>query len=222
MARLVAELFCAKGILPGCGFIETKKADLVDRYVGGSARNTAQIIQKLLDQGGGVLFIDEAYGLGSGSGKTGSGGDFNADVIETLIKGMEDFRDRICVIFAGYAKNGAYDSSGKNMESFLESNPGLKRRISYTIEFPDYTPEEQMQILRSYINRIGYYISEDHLRDISEQINRHIIPDNAGGIRTLLEHAEDNQAVRIHKGANHRDLLARDFDFNGYPEQLEN
>lgn len=129
VARLVARLYAAAGALPGAGFTEATRADLVAGYVGQTAIKTAEVVAKTRP---GVLFLDEAYALTPTSSV-----DFGAEAIATLLKAMEDHRDEFAVIVAGY---------GHEMTTFIDSNPGLRSRFKTYVDFPDYRPEELLEI----------------------------------------------------------------------------
>jgi hypothetical protein len=129
VARLMSKIYAAAGVLRRGHLVEFDRSGLVAGYVGQTAIKTADVVGRSLD---GVLFIDEAYSLVEKGGQ-----DFGHEAIETLLKGMEDNRDRLVVIAAGYTER---------MESFVDSNPGLKSRFSRVIEFPDYTAEEMLLI----------------------------------------------------------------------------
>ena len=129
MARLVARLFKALGLLSQGQLIEVSRSDLVGRYVGHTAPLTQQLIESAL---GGVLFIDEAYSLVRGKDDS-----FGLEAVDTLVKGMEDHRDDLIVILAGYSRE---------MEEFLNANSGLKSRFPNILNFADYTGSELTQI----------------------------------------------------------------------------
>lgn len=142
VARLVAGIYHELGILKKGQLVETDRSGLVAEYVGQTAPKTNKIIDKALD---GVLFIDEAYTLVN-AGEN----DYAKEAIATLLKRMEDDRDRLVVILAGYTNE---------MKKFIDSNPGLQSRFSRYINFPDYTEEELMQILESSLNKYEYTLS---------------------------------------------------------------
>ena len=130
VARLIGQIFKALGLLEKGHFIEANRSNLVAGYVGQTALKTKEVIESALD---GVLFIDEAYGLS----RSDSGQDFGKEAIDTLVPMMENERDRLIVILAGYTLE---------MQGFMNANSGIKSRISNIIEFPDYTGEELHQI----------------------------------------------------------------------------
>ncbi len=139
IARIVARYLKAIGALSGGQLIEVSRADLVGRYSGHTAPLTNSVIASAL---GGVLFIDEAYSLYRGEQDS-----FGLEAIDTLVKGMEDHRDELVVILAGYSRE---------MAEFLQSNSGLASRFPNTIEFPDYTAEELLRITHIQANSKGY------------------------------------------------------------------
>ena len=143
IARLVAKYLKAIGALKGGQLVEVTRADLVGRYTGHTAPLTNSVIESAL---GGVLFIDEAYSLYRGEQDS-----FGLEAIDTLVKGMEDHRDELVVILAGYTKE---------METFLTANSGLASRFPNKIEFPDYTAEELLQITHVQARNKGYRLAE--------------------------------------------------------------
>lgn len=143
IARLVAKYLKAIGALKGGQLVEVTRADLVGRYTGHTAPLTNSVIESAL---GGVLFIDEAYSLYRGEQDS-----FGLEAIDTLVKGMEDHRDELVVILAGYTKE---------METFLTANSGLASRFPNKIEFPDYTAEELLQITYVQAKNKGYRLAE--------------------------------------------------------------
>lgn len=143
IARLVARYLKAIGALKGGQLVEVTRADLVGRYTGHTAPLTNSVIESAL---GGVLFIDEAYSLYRGEQDS-----FGLEAIDTLVKGMEDHRDELVVILAGYTKE---------METFLTANSGLASRFPNKIEFPDYTAEELLQITHVQARNKGYRLAE--------------------------------------------------------------
>lgn len=143
IARLVAKYLKAIGALKGGQLVEVTRADLVGRYTGHTAPLTNSVIESAL---GGVLFIDEAYSLYRGEQDS-----FGLEAIDTLVKGMEDHRDELVVILAGYTRE---------METFLTANSGLASRFPNRIEFPDYTAEELLQITHVQAKNKGYRLAE--------------------------------------------------------------
>ena len=143
IARLVAKYLKAIGALKGGQLVEVTRADLVGRYTGHTAPLTNSVIESAL---GGVLFIDEAYSLYRGEQDS-----FGLEAIDTLVKGMEDHRDELVVILAGYTRE---------METFLTANSGLASRFPNRIEFPDYTAVELLQITQVLAKNKGYTLAE--------------------------------------------------------------
>ena len=143
IARLISQYLKAVGALRGGQLVEVSRADLVGRYVGHTAPLTEQVIRSAL---GGVLFIDEAYSLYRGKEDS-----FGLEAIYTLVKGMEDHRDELVVVLAGYSRE---------MAQFLTANSGLASRFAQTIEFPDYTAEELLKITELQAAGRGYVLDE--------------------------------------------------------------
>ena len=144
VARIMAKMLYDMGIVKENKLIEVERKDLVASYIGQTATKTSEVIDKAK---GGVLFVDEAYTLSSESKN-----DFGAEAIATLIKAMEDHKDELVVIFAGY-KN--------EMKDFLDINPGISSRIGYTFDFEDYNIEELKQIFYKKIAKMGFSYEED-------------------------------------------------------------
>ncbi|NEP84497.1 MAG: AAA family ATPase, partial [Okeania sp. SIO3B3] len=145
VARLVGRIFKALGLLRQGQFVEVSRSDLVAGYVGQTALKTTEVVNSALD---GVLFVDEAYALARGS----SGNDFGREAIDTLVPALENYRDRLVVIFAGYSRE---------MEEFMGANSGIASRIAYRIEFPDYSGAEMLQIFLSMCRRHGRICPSD-------------------------------------------------------------
>ncbi|MFD5426421.1 right-handed parallel beta-helix repeat-containing protein [Streptomyces sp. NPDC127084] len=184
VARLYAELLHSLGVLPKGQLVEVARADLVGRYVGHTAQITKEVFERAL---GGVLFIDEAYTLTP----EGSTSDFGREAVETLLKLMEDHRDEIVVIAAGYTAE---------MQRFLDSNPGLTSRFTRTVEFENYTTEELVGIITAQAADSGY----DCPPETVEALGRYVaaIPrdrafGNARTGRRLVEAMMTRQARRI-------------------------
>jgi SpoVK/Ycf46/Vps4 family AAA+-type ATPase len=144
VARIYGRLLSSLGILPGTNFIEASRADLVAGYIGQTAPRTTEVFEQAR---GGVLFIDEAYSLSPPPGASGAINDFGHEAIETLLKLMEDHRDEISVIVAGYSRE---------MGRFMDSNPGLASRFSNTIDFPSYTAEVLTALFGKMVSGSGY------------------------------------------------------------------
>ena len=185
IARIVAKILAALGILKKGHLVETDRLGLVGQYVGHTAKRTDDIIRKALD---GVLFIDEAYAL------FGEKDQFGQEAIDTLVKRMEDHRDRLVVIVAGYPAD---------MEEFLQANPGLSSRFSLHFDFPDYTAAELLDILRIFCTANEYQLAPDAeielLTTLTAELNRAGKGfGNGRYVRNLFERAMRNHAVRLH------------------------
>jgi SpoVK/Ycf46/Vps4 family AAA+-type ATPase len=191
VARVIGEIFRSLRVLRKGQIVETDRAGLVAGYVGQTAAKTLDKCREALD---GILFIDEAYSLAAGTG--GSGPDFGKEAIDTLLKFMEDNRDRIVVIVAGYPNE---------MRRFIESNPGLSSRFTKTVDFPAYGPSDLCEILRRMAARQHFALPDDFAAALTPWIDAHAkAPDwgNARSMRTLLEKAREAQAIRISTDAN--------------------
>ena len=188
VARLLAELYGAMGLLKTGHLIEVDRAGLVGQYVGHTATKTSRAVRKAL---GGVLFIDEAYALTPVGPRSG---DFGAEAIETLVKRMEDHRDNLVVIAAGYPNL---------MNHFLESNPGLRSRFAREIHFPDYSAAELVAIADKMVTDARYRLApgaNEQLATEFEQALRTESFGNARYARRLFEAAVEHQAVRLSSG----------------------
>jgi len=196
VARILSEIYSALGILSKGHLVETDRQGLVSSYVGQTAKQTTDIINKAI---GGMLFIDEAYALVK---KDGGKSDFGQEAIDTLLKRMEDDRGKFLVIAAGYTDE---------MNSFLESNPGLKSRFNKFIYFEDYSPDELVQITNKEVKSKNYVLSEDTLNLIKKYFNeqyrnRDKSFGNARLARNLVENAIKNQLLRMVETVGKTDL----------------
>ena len=192
VARVIGEVFRALKVLRKGQIVETDRVGLVAGYVGHTAIKTLDKCREALD---GILFIDEAYALASSTG-TGVGHDFGKEAIDTLLKFMEDNRDRLIVIVAGYPNE---------MRRFIESNPGLSSRFTKTVDFPRYGAGDLCEILRRMAARQHFSLPDDFAAALTPWIEeRSKAPDwgNARSMRTLLEKAREAQAIRISTDAN--------------------
>lgn len=190
VARIIAELYFAMGITASNQLVEVDRAGLVAGYVGQSAIKTREILESAI---GGVLFIDEAYSLAQGD----SGNDFGHEVIETLLKTMEDYRDRLVVIVAGYTDP---------MKVFIESNPGLRSRFSHYIEFDDYEPKELLAIFESFCRDSEYSLEAAARTFLLDQF-RHLYDagrttDNGRFVRNVFQRCVEVQADRLSHAGN--------------------
>jgi S1-C subfamily serine protease/Cdc6-like AAA superfamily ATPase len=185
VARLYGAVLRDLGVLEKGHLIETDRAGLVAGYTGQTALKTKQIIADALD---GVLFIDEAYALVD---KSGTGQDFGREAIDTLLKEMEDKRDRLVVIVAGYPDP---------MRQFLASNPGLPSRFTKTLPFDSYKAAELVAITRSMARRDGFRLSEECESILLNHFERARTSSsfaNARTARTVVERAREAQAARM-------------------------
>ena len=184
IARLMARIYKSLGILSKGQLVEVDRSGLVAGYVGQTAIKTSEVIEKAK---GGVLFIDEAYAL------TNRGGtDYGQEAVDTLLKAMEDNRDDLIVIVAGYTEL---------MEEFVHSNPGLESRFNRFLHFPDYTVDEMMAIFDMRCSQNGYTLNTD-ARDLLRSLLALYSLDvkgfgNARGVRNLFERAVSAQANRL-------------------------
>ena len=187
VARIVGRIYKDLGVLKKGHTVETDRAGLVGEYVGKTGPKTDTVIMKALD---GVLFIDEAYSLVP---EGGSGNDYGQEAISTILKRMEDYRDRLVVIVAGYKDE---------MQRFIDSNPGLQSRFNRYIDFPDYTPQELVDIFKMYMKKNQYTMDGDaeaYLRTrfeiIVEKKDRNF--GNARFARNVFEKSIQAQANRL-------------------------
>ncbi len=185
VARILARVYHELGILKTDTLVEVDRAGLVAGYIGQTAIKTQEVIDKAM---GGVLFIDEAYTL-SGKGES----DYGQEAIDTLLKAMEDKRDELIVIVAGYTDL---------MEEFLNSNPGLRSRFNKFVDFPDYTADELTRIFEFQAGKSGYKPNEEAMEWIRahyEEVTAHFEPNfaNARDVRNLFENAVTRQANRL-------------------------
>jgi AAA+ superfamily predicted ATPase len=183
VARLLAQIYRALGAVSKGQLVETDRSHMVAGYVGQTAIQTRQIVEQAL---GGLLLIDEAYALARGGEH-----DFGKEAIDTLVKLMEDHRDDLAVIAAGYTDE---------METFIESNPGLRSRFARTIEFPDYTDDELVQIFCAMGAKDRYQPTADAvvaLRARLKSQKRDRGFGNARFVRNVFEQAVTSQATRV-------------------------
>lgn len=185
VARLLGRIYKELGVLPQGQLIETDRSGLVAGFVGQTALQTKEMVKKAL---GGILFIDEAYTLAKNSAN-----DFGREAIDTLLKEMEDHRDNLIVIAAGYPEQ---------METFLNSNPGLRSRFSKTIHFDDYSGRELFDILQSMAEKMDYRLDEEAADMMKKQLQEASQTaaqgfGNGRYVRNRLEKAMLRQARRL-------------------------
>ena len=186
VARLLANIYKGLGVLSKGQLVEVDRGGLVVGYIGQTAIKTTEVVESAL---GGILFIDEAYTLTAGKGEN----DFGQEAVDTLLKAMEDHRDDLIVIVAGYPDL---------MEQFLSSNPGLRSRFNKFITFEDYTGDELMSIFESMCSKQEYRL-DDEARGYAQKYWADKAADhddtfaNAREVRNFMEAAISKQATRI-------------------------
>lgn len=187
IARIIGKIFYALGILKKGHLVEKDRAGLVAGYIGQTALKTDEVIQKALD---GVLFIDEAYSLVP---ENDNGNDFGQEAVDTLLKRMEDYRDRLVVIVAGY---------GDEMLEFINSNPGLKSRFTRYFHFDHYLPEELLAIYEIFVQKNHYELTPAAKEKLLSLLN--LLYDkkdkrfgNGRVVRNLFDRTIQNQSNRI-------------------------
>ena len=190
VARILAKIYKNLSVVSKGQLIETDRSGLVAEYVGQTAVKTNKIIDSALD---GVLFIDEAYSLIAGGDN-----DYGKEAIATLLKRMEDDRDRLVVILAGYTKE---------MKDFIDSNPGLQSRFNRYIEFPDYNADDLYQIFCKQLKQFDYTITEEAEHALKEYLAYQVAHKdqnfgNARFVRNVFERTLQNQANRLAKEVN--------------------
>ena len=187
VARIVGRIYKDLGVLKKGHTVETDRAGLCGQYVGQTGPKTDSVIAKALD---GVLFIDEAYSLVP---EGGAGNDYGQEAISTILKRMEDYRDRLVVIVAGYKGE---------MQRFIDSNPGLQSRFNRYIDFPDYTGGELTDIFKMYMKKNQYTMSKETEAWLKERFNYAIAHKdrnfgNARYARNVFEKSIQAQANRL-------------------------
>ena len=187
VARIVADVYRSLGVLKKGHLVETDRSGLVADYVGQTATKTNKIIDRALD---GVLFIDEAYSLA-----TGGDNDYGKEAIATLLKRMEDNRDRLVVILAGYSDE---------MKQFIDSNPGLQSRFNRYIHFPDYNADELFQIFEVNCQKHDYVMNDEAKAALKSLLEKAVSQKdqnfgNARFVRNLFEKTIEHQANRLSK-----------------------
>ncbi|MBE3574594.1 MAG: AAA family ATPase [Firmicutes bacterium] len=183
VARLIGRMLRDMGVLSKGHLVEVERADLVGEYIGHTAQKTREQIKQAL---GGILFVDEAYSLARGGER-----DFGKEAIDVLVRAMENHRDNLAVIFAGYPAE---------MDRFLRANPGLVSRLPIQIDFPDYATDELLQIADLMCQQRQYRLTEEgraRLREFLETERRAVNFGNARTVRNILEAAIRQQALRL-------------------------
>ena len=192
VARIVSKILYNLKYIKQDKLLEVTSKDLVAEYVGQTSIKTANVIQKAL---GGVLFIDEAYSLASGKGE---GNSFNEEAVATLIQAMENNRDNLVVIFAGYTKE---------MQDFLNLNSGIVSRIGYTVEFEDYTVDELWKIFNQMMTKAGFQVSKEAEEKVKKIIEENKGTKNFGNARfvrnvyekSIIKHASNTKDKKSKK-----------------------
>lgn len=205
VGRILGKLFKELGVLSKGHLLEIERADLVGEYIGHTAQKTREQLKKAF---GGVLFIDEAYSLARGGEK-----DFGKEAVDTLVKAMEDHKDDLLLILAGYQEE---------MEEFIRSNPGLRSRFAIHIDFPDYTQEELLAIGELMLAERQYKLSalaRESLKKVLEwKTALHEHEGNARMVRNIVEKAIRLQAVRL---IGSKTVLTREELMTILPEDIE-
>lgn len=213
VARMIGKIFKEMGVLESGHMVEAERADLVGEYIGHTAQKTRKMIQKAL---GGILFVDEAYALARGGER-----DFGKEAIDTMVKSLEDHKDNLIIILAGYPKE---------MDEFLVSNPGLRSRFPLQMVFDDYTLEELIRIADTFVRSKEYTISPEArtylYRVLSGmRVRGDLESGNARSVRNLIERAIRAQAVRLLNEEEYRReelILLKREDFGKGVEECPN
>ena len=192
VARIIGRIYKDLGVLKKGHTVETDRGGLVAKYMGQTALKTDTVIQQALD---GVLFIDEAYSLVP---EGGNGSDYGQEAIATLLKRMEDYRDRLVVIIAGYKDE---------MQRFIDSNPGLQSRFNRYIDFPDYSGKELTEIFKMYMKKNQYTLADDAEAYLKERFDEAVAHKdrnfgNARFARNVFEKSIQQQANRLSSQSN--------------------
>jgi TPR repeat protein/SpoVK/Ycf46/Vps4 family AAA+-type ATPase len=194
VARIVAEIYYSLGLIPSSHMVEVDRSGLVAGYVGQTAIKTREVVESAR---GGVLFIDEAYALAQGD----SGNDFGKEVIDTLLKAMEDYRNDLVVIVAGYTQP---------MNGFISSNPGLRSRFNHYIEFDDYGPNDLLGIFEFFCGQFEYALNaqaRDFLLDNLKRLHlAGLTTANGRFVRNVYERCIEVQAGRISNPTDVKDV----------------
>lgn len=210
IARLLGKVYKYLGLLSKGHIIETDRAGLVAGYVGQTAIQVDKVVGEALD---GVLFIDEAYSLKSSNGSN----DFGQEAIETILKRMEDYRDRLVIIVAGYPDE---------MKEFIESNPGLKSRFSRYFYFKDYTPDELLKIFNVFCKNAVFKITKKAKAKLLELFKSlYLKKDRTFGngrlVRNIFERIIENQANRLVKVSPLTDEVLSTIEESDIPKEID-
>jgi SpoVK/Ycf46/Vps4 family AAA+-type ATPase len=186
IARILAKIYHRIGVLSKGQLVEVDRSGLVAGYMGQTGIKVMEVVEKAK---GGVLFIDEAYALSSNK----SEGDFGQEAVDVLNKAMEDYKDDLIVIAAGYEDE---------MQDFLDANPGLRSRFNKTIQFPNYTADELLEIMCNRAEKLDYKMTGDALDYAVNEFKKTLEnpPENFGNarsVRNYLDNAINNQANRL-------------------------
>jgi predicted ATP-dependent protease len=182
VARYIGELYAAINVLPGDAFVEVGRADLIGEYVGHTAPKVRAVVERAR---GGVLFIDEAYAL-----MPTSANDYGHEALSTLVQLMENYRDDLVVIMAGYRHE---------MQAMIDSNPGLRSRMTTYIDFPNYSPDELSTIFKNIVESHTMQVSSDAVDYLQRELDTvvsHVGFGNARFVRSVWEHAFSHMASR--------------------------
>jgi stage V sporulation protein K len=185
VARIVAKIFSALGLLEKGHLVETDRLGLVGQFIGHTAKKTDDMVNQALD---GVLFVDEAYSLIAGGEN-----DFGREAIDTLVKRMEDYRERLIVIVAGYTEE---------MKRFIDTNPGLQSRFTIQLHFEDYRQNELLEIFKGFCEKNQYTLTDEAELALAEKISLDLQAAGPGfgngrHMRNLFEKAIRKHAVRL-------------------------
>ncbi|MEA5523356.1 AAA family ATPase, partial [Limnoraphis robusta] len=185
VARLIGKIYYGLNLLSSGHLVEASRSDFIAEYQGQTAIKTKRKVESAM---GGVLFIDEAYSMNYGENDN-----FGQEAIDTIIKIMEDHKDNLIIVFAGYKKE---------MNNFLKVNSGLKSRIRHTLSFEDYSPKELLEIFKKSVNKAGLTISKSVEKHLLGRFEEELYenPEEFGNgrfVRNLFENALENQASRL-------------------------
>jgi len=181
VARILGEILHSVGVLESPNVVEVSRSDLIGEYIGQSLPRVNKVIAKAK---GGILLIDEAYSIV----RSDSTRDYGYEVVDHLVKVMEDKRDEIMIIFTGYQKE---------LEDFLETNTGLKSRINYHLNFPDYTSKELLEIFLCLAAEREYEVAPEAVEKLKKYLQPN--PDNGRFVRNILERSIIKKAVNMYK-----------------------